>query len=235
MRRVLPIALIAGLVAVATPLLAGRAPDIARAATPTPTATRTPTATPTPAATPPSSLPARFQGSITLFGKKASGSPTLTAYIGNVACGSTKLRAGAFAVNVPAAADMPGCGTVGSAVSFKIGDYWAVETGSWAVGVPQTVDLTGPKNRTDALAQGCNQAVVTFEDKTPVKTLRGAVAPAASLVAVWRWNSTTSMWEGDFPGAPDAVNTLKALNRLDTLWMCVSEAATLTQPALDFN
>ena len=36
------------------------------------------------------------------------------------------------------------------------------------------------------------------------------------------------------PSAPESVNTLKTLDRLDTIWICTTGAASLAQPAVDF-
>jgi hypothetical protein len=192
------------------------------------------TATPTATAMP--QLPARFQGTVLLWGKKPSGSLTVTAYIGTTACGSGTVKSGVYSINVKAAQDAAGCGTSGAAVWFKLGDYWASEAGTWVQGQPQALNLTGPKMKNDPLVAGCgNQLVITFANKTPVKTVRAAVEPAGELLAIWKWNGKTGQWEGDFAGAPDSVNTLKTLNRLDSVWICVSSAATLAQPALDFQ
>lgn len=192
--------------------------------------------TPTPAATAPTSLPARFTGALTLFGKKASGSVTVTAYVASTACGSAPAKSGIYAVNVTAAPDLPGCGQPGSTVTFKVGDYWANETGTWRMGEPQTLDLSGPKITTVALTQGCgNQVTMTFSNKTPIKSIRAAVDPPANLAAIWKWNAKAGRWDGDFPGAPDSVNTLKTVDRLDTVWICAGSAAALVQPALDFQ
>lgn len=202
----------------------GVAPALAQQASPTPTATAMP------------QLPARFQGTVMMWGKKPSGSLTVTAYVGSVACGSGSVKSGVYAVNVKAAQDAAGCGTSGSPVWFKLGDYWASEAGSWTQGQPQALNLTGPKMKADPLVAGCgNQVVITFTNKTPVKTIRTAVEPAAELLAIWKWNGKAGQWEGDFAGAPDSVNTLKTLDRLDSVWICVNNAATLTQPALDFQ
>ncbi len=214
---------------IATLLLTGLAGS--RASAQMGTATPTPTAV----ATTPPQLPGRFTGTLLLFGKKPSGNGAVTAYIGAIPCGSAMVKSGLYAVNVPAAANLAGCGAVGATVTFKIGDYWATETGTWEVGVPQTLDLTGPKMQTLALVQGCtNNVTLTFSNKTPIKTLRAAIEPATSLTAVWKWNAKLGQWDGDFPSAPDAVNTLKTVDRLDTVWICVSSPANLVEPAVAF-
>lgn len=194
------------------------------------------TPTPTPPPTAPPVLPGRFAGTVTLFGKKPSGSVKVTAYVGSAACGAGPVKSGVYAVNVPSAINAPGCGAAGATVTFKVGDYWATETGVWKMGEPQVLDLTGPKMRTVALAQGCsNQATLTFSNKTPIATIRAAVEPTANLTAVWKWNAKSGQWDGDFPGAPAGVNTLKSVDRLDSVWICASGPATLTEPAVDFS
>lgn len=198
-----------------------------RAQQPTPTAT--PTATP-------GQLPGRFHGTVLLYGKKPTGTLTVTAYIGATACGSGSVRSGVYAVNVKASQDAAGCGTAGATIWFKLGDYWANETGTWVQGQPQTLNLTAPKMRTDPLVSGCgNQLTVSFANKTPIKTLRTAIEPAEALLAIWKWNGQTGQWEGDFAGAPDSVNTLKTVNRLDVIWICTGGSAAILQPALDFQ
>jgi hypothetical protein len=202
----------------------GAAPVLAQQATPTPTPPPIP------------QLPARFQGTVMMWGKKPSGSLTVTAYIGATACGSGSVKSGIYAVNVEAVQDAAGCGTAGAPVWFKLGDYWATEPGTWTQGQPQTLNLTGPKMEAEPLVAGCgNQMVITFSNKTPVKTIRTAVEPAAELLAIWKWNGKAGQWEGDFLGAPDSVNTLKSLDRLDSVWICVNNASTFTQPAIDFQ
>jgi hypothetical protein len=161
---------------------------------------------------------------------------TVNAYIGSTRCGSGAVKSGVYGINVVAVQDQPGCGTPGATVTFKVGDYWMNETGTWTTGIPQSINLTGPKMTTLNLAQGCgNQVVITYANKTPVKTFRDAVSPAANLTGIWRWNAKNKVWDGDFPSAPESVNTLKTLDRLDTIWVCTSGPATLTQPAVDFQ
>jgi hypothetical protein len=146
------------------------------------------------------------------------------------------VKSGVYAVNVKAQQDAPGCGAAGSTVWFKLGDYWANETGPWIQGQPQTLNLTGPKMDTEALVAGCgNQLTVSYANKTPVKTFRAAIEPASELLAIWKWNGKTGEWDGDFAGAPESVNTLKTLDRLDVVWVCTGNGASLVQPALDFQ
>lgn len=192
----------------------------------------TPTRTPTP--TPAGALPGRFQGSLTMWGKKPAGSLTVTAYIDGIACGSAPVRSGAYGITVKREQDLPGCGRQDAPVRFKVGDYWLNEGGRWNSGIPQSVDLTGPKVVRTPMAPGCTtQLTLTFSDKTPIKSVRAAVQPAEALVAIWRWNGAAARWDADFPTAPDALNTLKTVDRLDVVWVCASAIATIDQPALD--
>jgi hypothetical protein len=227
-RRLVAVSVLGGLILSVAALGGGTGTHAVNAQQPTPTPTATPTAAPL--------LPARFQGTVMMFGKKPSGSLTVTAYVGSAACGTGTVKSGVYSVNVKAQQDAAGCGTSSSTVWFKLGDYWANEIGSWTGGQPQSLNLTGPKMKTDALAAGCsNQMTVTFANKTPTKTLRAAVEPATELLAMWKWNAKTAQWDGDFPGAPDSVNTLKTLDRLDIIWVCTSNGGNLVQPALDFQ
>jgi hypothetical protein len=207
---------------------------ITAAGTP-PAGAATPTATPSPTSTPPPSPPGLFQGTITLFGKKPSGSVSVVAYVSGKECGSGKVGSGGYAVTVKSAAELVGCGTPGATVTFKVGDYWAFETGNWLLGLPQKLDLTGPKTSTTQLGPGCNNVSLTFANKTPIKTIREALNPPDNLTSIWKWNGKTSTWDGDFPSAPAALNTLKTVDRLDVVWMCVSDDANLQQPATSFQ
>lgn len=129
---------------------------------------------------------------------------------------------------------MPGCGGPGATVTFKVGDYWANETGLWQAGQPQSLELTGPRMRMTTLVQGCgNQATITFTNKTAIKALRAAIEPEATLAGIWKWNAKVGQWDGNFPNAPDALNTLKTIDRLDVIWICATGSANLTQPAID--
>ncbi len=210
--------------------LPGSRPQPAGAATASPTKTPTPTPTPTPP--PPSSLPARFSGKLTFAtGFKAPSKAALAVYSdADTKCVEGTVSSGAYAVNVPRGVDRPGCPSPGSAVYFKLGDYWAVQSGNWVAGMPTALDLTFPKMDSVALGPGCTQATTTFSNGTAVKSIIDNLNPADTLVALWRWNGQD--WEGYFPGAPAGLNSMKTVNRLDVLWVCTPSGTTLTRPAV---
>ena len=79
------------------------------------------------------------------------------------------------------------------------------------------------------LQAGCNQVVSTFPDGASPAVIAGAVAPAAAVRGIWRWEAAPGRFVGYAPGGA-AVADLRVVNHLDVLWLCVSEPAQLGPP-----
>ncbi len=192
------------------------------AATPTPTAT----------STPPAGLWARFTGNVRFVGGiKPAGNATITAYSsGPTQCTTGQVQGANYGITVPPASDRPGCPAPNQTVYFKIGDYWAREEGTWQAGFPIILNLTFPKMDSVDISTGCGLYTLTFSDKTTIQTVLANLDPSDTLAAIWRWNGNA--WDGYFPGGPAALNTLKTVNRLDTVWICVTGPTQLSRPSL---
>lgn len=82
-----------------------------------------------------------------------------------------------------------------------------------------------------ALVVGCNNISLTWPNGTAATEVAAAVAPAAALVAIWRFDAVARRFLGFSPQFPQ-VSDLRTLNRLDAVFLCVRADATLTRPAL---
>ena len=80
------------------------------------------------------------------------------------------------------------------------------------------------------LVAGCNPAVSTWADETPIETVAGAVLPAEALDAIWAMSPDGTEWLGYSPTAPEGVNDPVSVNQLDAFFVCVNAKATLTRP-----
>lgn len=92
----------------------------------------------------------------------------------------------------------------------------------------QTVASAGPP-RPSALQPGCNFVAVA-QDGAPA-ALAAAVQPAGAVQTVWRFDTSANRWAVFLPAAPSS-GTLADLKRADGVFVCVTAAATLTQPGL---
>ena len=84
------------------------------------------------------------------------------------------------------------------------------------------------------LVPGCNNVVVHF-GTTFTLTVRDLylwrIRPQTALDAVWKHDAATGSFLG-FSPLPNAPNSLRDLNRLDAVFVCVRAPATLFQPPL---
>lgn len=235
MRRVTS-ALVLAVAVMAVGLAGGAHPPVAGASTPTATKTPTPTKTPTASksatpAPPPKSLPARYYGAVTWFGKPLAKATTFEALVGGKVCGTGTFKGGSYVVDVKADADLAGCGAAGVSITFRIDGLLANESITFSTGTPVNADLSGPRFKPVQLAPGeaCNNVVSTYPNKIDVATFREAIQPKESLAAIWRWNGKAGGWEADVPGVA-AASTLKAIDFADALWVCVNADALYFQP-----
>ena len=192
----------------------------------TPTASKS--ATPAP---PPKSLPARYYGTVTWFGKSLSKATTFEALVGGKVCGAGTFKSGSYVVDVKADADLAGCGSAGASVTFRVDGLLANESITFTTGTPIQRRLSGPRFKPVPLAPGdaCNNVVSTYPNKTDVAAFREAIQPKESLSALWRWNGRAGVWEADAPGVA-AASTLKTIDFADALWVCVNADALYFQP-----
>jgi hypothetical protein len=98
----------------------------------------------------PPSPPATFFGSINDAAGPVAAGVKVEAYVGDKLCsnggktektGNGKARVTVYAVDVDSDSQTPGCGKEGSAVTIKIGDRTAKQTGKWTTG-PVHLDIT---------------------------------------------------------------------------------------------
>jgi len=81
-----------------------------------------------------------------------------------------------------------------------------------------------------ALAAGCNPVAATWPNGTSVATVAAAVTPPAALDAIWKFDPPTSVPLGYSPAAPPEVNDLVVVNRLDAIFVCMSEPGAIVRP-----
>lgn len=184
-------------------------------------------------------LPARFTGKIQFVAgiKPSNGATNTIEAFGPtlISCGRETVRGNTYGVNVSSGNAVPGCPINGQPVYFKLGDYWAQERGQWAPGFPISLDLTFPKMTTETIPSGCGAYVLTFSNGTPTETVLANLQPldpGSTIAAIWFWNASRAQWQGFFPDGPAAFNTLKTVNRLDTVWICVTGPTQLSRPSL---
>ncbi|WP_322819741.1 hypothetical protein [Tepidiforma sp.] len=79
--------------------------------------------------------PSRFVGTVTVDGQPAPAGTPVEARIGGVSCGVTTvfLQGGQarYVIDVAGAASQPGCGAVGTTITFIVGGSAAPQTGVW--------------------------------------------------------------------------------------------------------
>ncbi|MFN8557620.1 MAG: CARDB domain-containing protein [Dehalococcoidia bacterium] len=178
----------------------------------------------------PTSPPARYTGSVSLFGAAAA-KTTVKAFVGAVECGRADVKNGAFTINVKHVSQTPGCGTPGATITFTLGEYRAYEYAAWqmVVGPPITLDLNGPVTTDVAIgATECNNIqILQFANKTPVEYVVSSVIPQDALSSLWKWNDKKSDWESYYVGAPKGFNNLKTIDLNDRVWFCTEMSTTI--------
>jgi hypothetical protein len=90
----------------------------------------------------------------------------------------------------------------------------------------------GP-TRTDQLFPGCNNLALTFPAGTPLRTVAQGVSAPAGLQSIFRLNNQTGRFAGFSPTVPEFANDYTMVTaRLETVFICVRAAGTLTQPEI---
>lgn len=92
----------------------------------------------------------------------------------------------------------------------------------------QTVELAGPPLATP-LAPGCSFVAVSQDGSAA--SFVALMEPAGAVEAVWRLDTPSGTWQVHLPAAEGA-STLPQVTRLDGVFVCTDETATLTQPGL---
>jgi PKD repeat protein len=92
-----------------------------------------------------------------------------------------------------------------------------------------TVTIGSPASATVMLLRGCNNVTVTWPNGTPIRTIADAIVPTPPAVTIWRYDASTRRFQGYNPAAATA-SDLSAVNRLDSVFICVMNAATFSRP-----
>jgi hypothetical protein len=82
------------------------------------------------------------------------------------------------------------------------------------------------------LVVGCNPVAFTWDDGTPTTTVAEGVAPAGSLISIWKFLPAEGRWIGYSAGAPPEVSDLQTVERLDAAFVCVNAVGTITRPSI---
>lgn len=82
------------------------------------------------------------------------------------------------------------------------------------------------------LSFGCNNVALTFAGGTPLATVAAGVAPSSALESIWRYDNASGKFFGfsTLPGAPNDYTSI--LMRLEPVFVCVRDNATLTRPTV---
>ncbi len=151
----------------------------------------------------------------TTFSSFFGGCESASAQYVGVAPGTTNVSA----TFVP---DLPGAGT--QFAPFFPGQFSGVSNPTATVALSVTgVAPTGNVQ----LVRGCNNITPTVTEDAATYAKR--IDPAAALVALWEYQAGTNTFKGWSPQA-GAPNDLTTVTRLKPIFICVSSAATLSQP-----
>jgi hypothetical protein len=82
------------------------------------------------------------------------------------------------------------------------------------------------------LPAACSLIGSTWDDGTAVTAVATAVTPAGALKAIWSFDPATGTWVGFSPGAPVGANDLTTVDRLEPLFICMSEPGAVGRPVL---
>ncbi len=107
---------------------------------------------------------------------------------------------------------------------------------TWLVGpaaahspAPPRAAHAAPAAAVQPLHRGCNQVVSGFPDGTSAVTIAAAIQPGEAFRSLWRLDVAAGRFAGYARGG-EAASDLRAVNRLDALWLCVSADAELQMP-----
>jgi len=142
--------------------------------------------------------------------------------------------------------DLPGAttGTLGGAFNTILGggspNFFNTGTGgfgSLSSFIQRTIQVTAAPaatTQTLQLARGCNNITPTVTESVTAYIAR--VSPTSAVNSVFQFNTAANTFAGaPGPGAPAgaaAVADLAGVTRLTPVFVCVSQAATLTQPVV---
>lgn len=101
------------------------------------------------------------------------------------------------------------------------------QSGSSTVGAQQ--QSSAAAMRVELIA-GCTNLVLTWPDGTPISTVVAALNNSGLLNAIWWLDAAARQFRG-FSPAPGAPNDLTTVNRLQTVFICLTAPGTLTRPA----
>jgi hypothetical protein len=93
------------------------------------------------------------------------------------------------------------------------------------------VTLAAYESESVDLVAGCNPLASTWPDGAPIETVAGAVSPAEALAAIWAFDPESGLWQGYSPAAPE-VSDLTSVNLLDAIFICMSDAGTVSRPVI---
>ncbi|MBI2760345.1 MAG: hypothetical protein HYX51_02830, partial [Chloroflexi bacterium] len=138
--------------------------------------------------------------------------------------------AGVAQVSATFVPDLPGAfGTSLVGLSPNVTSLLGLFGGSSQPFQTRTLEVVAPApSGLVQLARGCNNVSPTVTETAAAYAAR--VTPAGALVAIWEHQAATNTFRGFSPmaGAP---NDLAGVTRLRPVFVCVSAAATLDQPA----
>jgi hypothetical protein len=120
------------------------------------------------------------------------------AYMGNIKCGSGQTTSsGSYVIDVDSGYSVPGCGTPGAVVTFKIAGVTAQQTGTFKNGNYEQLNLTATGG-----ASGINQAALSLGDPRPCIPEPGQTVCDATRKSLW--NGEKAAWDARGVTDPDA-------------------------------
>jgi hypothetical protein len=96
-----------------------------------------------------------------------------------------------------------------------------------------TTTATVPPMEEVPLSRGCTNVVLTWPQFMPAEWIAETIEPAAALAAIWRYSPPYERFIGFAPGAPaDANDYTATLERLEPVFLCLRDSATLVRPTV---
>jgi hypothetical protein len=84
-----------------------------------------------------------------------------------------------------------------------------------------------------SLAGGfCNPVGLSYADGTSITAVAADVQPAGAVTAIWMFLPVEARWLGYQAGVPAEQSDLQTVDRLDPVFICVTQNATINMPDL---
>ncbi len=141
--------------------------------------------------------PTRFYGTLTIDGQPAAAGTAVRAFIGTTDCTSPtslSVPAGNYTVDVAGGGQIPGCGSDGATVTFRVGTRQASETGTFSTGtfvnLPLTISGAGGQPAPTPPA-GQRFSISKLDFNSPCIPTNGATRCDDTRLKLWNGDAAT--------------------------------------------